>query len=104
MEKKRKSYTRDFKLQLVELYKVKGNVEAISREYGVNSNSLHRWIKEFNRYEKGSFPGRGKPKLTESEAVIYKLKKELADVKMERDILKKAVHIFSRNDGKSTGL
>jgi len=36
--------------------------------------------------------------------VIYKLKKELADVKMERDILKKAVHIFSRNDGKSTGL
>ena len=45
MEKKRKSYPRDFKLQLVELYKVKGNVEAISREYGVNSNSLHRWIK-----------------------------------------------------------
>ena len=42
--------------------------------------------------------------MTEAEAEIAALKKELADVKEERDILKKAVHIFSRRDGKSTGL
>ncbi len=64
-----------------------------SREYGVNINSLRRWIKEFDWYSDGSFPGRGKPKMTEEEAEIAALKKELADVTMERDILKKAVHI-----------
>ena len=79
-------------------------MSAVSREYGVTLNSLNRWIQEFDRYESSSFPGRGKPKMTEVEAEITALKKELADVKEERDILKKAVHFFSKSDGKSTGL
>lgn len=103
MKKGRKSYSRDYKIKLVELCKAKGNVSAVSREYGVGINSLNRWIKEFDRYESGSFPGRGNPKMTEQEAKIAALKKELADVKEERDILKKAVHFFSKSDGKSTG-
>ena len=41
MKKERKSYSRDYKLKLVELAKARGNVSAISREYGVNINSLH---------------------------------------------------------------
>ena len=40
--------------------------------------------------------------MTKQEAKIAALKKELADVKEERDILKKAVHFFSKSDGKST--
>lgn len=104
MKEKRKTYSRDYKLKLVELCKSRGNVSAVSREYGVTINSLNRWVQEFDRYENGSFPGRGKPKMTEVEAEIAALKKELADVKEGRDILKKAVHIFSRRDGKSTGL
>lgn len=104
MKKERKSYSRDFKVKLVELCKAKGNVSAVCREYGVNINSLHRWIKEFDRFDTGSFPGRGNPKMTETEAEIAALKKELADVQEERDILKKAVHFFSKSDGKSTDL
>lgn len=104
MKKKRKTYSRDFKVKLVELCKSRANVSSVSREYGVAINTLHRWAAEFDRYEKGSFPGRGKPKMTEAEAELAALKKELADVKEERDILKKAVHIFSKRDGKSTGL
>ena len=104
MKEKRKSYSRDYKLKLVELCKSSGNVSAVSREYGVTLNSLNRWIQEFDRYKSSSFPGRGKPKMTEVEAEIAALKKELADVKEERDILKKAVHFFSKSDGKSTGL
>ncbi|MBN4072556.1 transposase [Crocinitomix catalasitica] len=103
MKQKRKSYSRDYKMRLVELCKAKGNVSAVSREYGISINSLRRWIKEFDRYADGSFPGRGKPKMTEEEAKIATLKKELADVTEERDILKKAVHFFSKSDGKSTG-
>jgi transposase len=105
MKKKRKSYSRDYKIKLVELCKAKGNVSAVSREYGVNINSMHRWIKEFDTYSNGSFPGRGKPKMTEQQAKIAALKRELADVTEERDILKKAVHFFppKADDGKSTG-
>jgi len=87
---------------MVELCLAKGNVASVSREYGVNDNSLHRWIKEHQKYSGGSFPGNGKQKLTEHEAEILALKRKLADVTEERDILKKAVHIFSRKDGKST--
>ena len=102
MKQKRKSYSRDYKLRLVEICKAKGNVESVSREYGISGNTLHRWIKEFKDYSTGSFPGRGKPKLTEEEARMRALQKELREVTMERDILKKAVHIFSRSDGEST--
>ena len=104
MKKERKSYSRDYKVKMIALCKSKGNVSAVSREYGVSINSLNRWVKEFDHYESGSFPGRGRPKMTQAEAELAALKKELADVKEERDILKKAVHIFSRSGGKSTGL
>ena len=102
MNKKRKSYSRDYKLSLVEICKSKDNVEAVSREYGISGNTLHRWMKEFATYSVGSFPGRGRPKLTDEDAKLRALQKELREVTMERDILKKAVHIFSRSDGKST--
>jgi len=104
MRKQRQTYSREFKLKLVELCKVKGNISAVSREYDVNIKSLHRWIAESEQYDGGSFPGRGKPKMTESQAELAALKKELAVVKEERDILKKAVRIFSKSDGKSSGL
>jgi transposase len=42
--------------------------------------------------------------MTELEKDNARLKKELRDAKMERDILKKAVSIFSKSDGKSTSL
>ncbi len=41
--------------------------------------------------------------LTEAEQELARLKKELLDTQMERDILKKAVGIFSRGDGKYSG-
>ena len=59
-------------------------------------------MQEHGRYETGSFPGRCKPKMTEQEAKIATLKKELAGVKEERDILKKAVRIFSKGDSRNT--
>jgi len=42
--------------------------------------------------------------MTELEREVARLKKELRDAKMERDILKKAISIFSKSDGKSTNL
>jgi transposase len=50
----------------------------------------------------GLWGGKGKKQLTEEQKELARLKKDLADVKMERDILKKAVSIFSVSDRKST--
>ena len=48
---------------------------------------------EYEEHEEKAFPGQGKP----IEAELAALKRELADVKMERDILKKAVSVFSKD-------
>lgn len=56
--------------------------------------TLATWVKEFKENGEQSFPGSGSLKPCNQE--LYQLKKELAEVKMERDILKKAVAIFSR--------
>ena len=51
---------------------------------------LHRWRKKSQDYGKNSFPGRGKPKLTDEQKEIALLKHQLKDVSQENEILKKA--------------
>jgi transposase len=58
------------------------------------------WRREATKHQVASFPGQGNKILTQEQKEIARLKKELHDAQIERDILKKAVSIFSRNDGK----
>ena len=55
-------------------------------------------------YQQLIFPGNGKEALTEDPREIRRLKKELADAKLETQILKKAIRIFSKSDVNSTNL
>ncbi|NQY09303.1 MAG: transposase [Flavobacteriales bacterium] len=97
---KRRTFDSAFQEKAVALAAARGNVPAIAIaiaiaiELGIEVNMLYRWRKELSQYEHNSFPGRGKPKMTDKE-------RELADVRMERDILKKAIGIFSMSDKKS---
>ncbi len=88
----------------VELSKSRANLNELAKELGIRVELIYRWRTELLDKRSGSFPGHGKPKHTPEEAEIAKLKKQLRDAEMERDILKKAISIFSRGDGKSTGL
>ena len=101
MIKERQKYDRDFKQKAVELSFARGNAKEIAEELGIRPELLYRWRREYQQYEKNSFPGKGKPKMTDLEKEVARLQKELRDAKMERDILKKAVSIFSKSDGKS---
>lgn len=103
MSKRKKNYTTEFKTKAVELSYARGNVVEVSKELGVPYSVLHRWRKESSEYGKNSFPGRGKPKLTDEQREIANLKKQLRDMKLERDILKKAISIFSESDRKNLG-
>ena len=103
MKKRRKTYDKSFKENVVRLSYERKNISEFLKEVGISLSSLHRWRQEFETYGENSFPGNGKPKQTPEQAEIAKLKKELKEVEMERDILKKAVSIFSKNDGKFSG-
>lgn len=98
---KRKIYDSEFKQKAVELSFARGSAREVAEELGISEQMLYRWRKEFKTYKKNSFPGRGKPKFTEEQKEIAKLKKQLHDAEMERDILKKAISIFSTSDRKS---
>lgn len=97
MEEKniRRVYDQEFKREAVRLV-IEGKAPAskIADDLGLNVNILYRWVSQFRDDPQNSFPGKGKLKPEDGE--IRKLKRELADVKEERDILKKAVAIFSR--------
>lgn len=104
MNQNRKKYDKEFKQKAVELSYARGNSKEIAEELGIGQGLLYRWRKELKKYEGNSFPGHGTPKMTDLEREVARLRKELRDAKMEREILKKAISIFSVSDGKSTSL
>ncbi len=102
MKEKRKVYSKEFKQKAVELSNVRGNVQEIARELGVPAEFIYRWRKEMELNPSLAFGGNGKKQLTEEQKELARLRKELEDIRMERDILKKAVSIFSVSDRKSS--
>ena len=103
MKKSRKIYSKEFKQKAVELSHVRGNAQEIARVLGIDATLIYRWRKELSNNPDLAFSGNGKAQLTEEQKELRRLSRELADVKMERDILKKAVSIFSVSDRKSSG-
>ncbi|CAA0147306.1 transposase DNA binding site ISRme3 [Tenacibaculum maritimum] len=88
-------YDNDFKVMLVELLKSGRKAKSLSEEYGVNEGVIRRWKRE---YEAKSGDFSKKRELSVEAQELKALKKELREVKLERDILKKAVSIFSKSD------
>ena len=87
-------YDKEFKLNALNLYKKGQKASEVCRNLGIPEPTFYYW-KEHYKEEKGnSFRGSGKPKASNEE--IVRLKKELENTKLERDILKKAVAIFSK--------
>ncbi len=91
--KSRRKYTKEFKEQAVELVEnSERTIKEIAEELGVDHHLLAYWRREKIAHQEKSFPGNGNPRDEE----LARLKRELADVKMERDILKKALGIFTK--------
>ena len=97
MKKVRKIYDASFKEQAVQLSYDRTNVSELARELGITAPQLYKWRKEFETFGEGSFPGKGNLKQTPEQAKIHKLEKKLRDAELERDILKKAIGIFSKS-------
>ncbi len=98
MKKRYRNYSQSFKQKAVELSFARNNVKQVCEELDIPYSVLHRWRKESSTYGQNSFPDRGNPKLTDEQKEIVALKKQLEDVSLENEILKKAVSIFSKSD------
>jgi transposase len=95
MNKNRKTYSREFKLEAVRLWQTTDKSGAeIERELGIGHGCLSRWKQKYLSDGESAFPGHGRVPPEEDE--LRRLRRELAIVRQERDILKKAVAIFSR--------
>lgn len=93
MPKRRKGYTREFKLDALRLIDQGRSVAEVARNLGVHVNTLHGWRQQFSSDPDSVFPGHGKQLGKDDE--IRELKKQLRRVEQERDILKKAVAYFA---------
>ena len=104
MAKTRRTYDKEFKLMAVELSLKRTDQVGLAKELKIRPELLYRWRRELEKKEGKSFPGNGKVIKTDMEMEMDLLKKRLKDAELENEILKKAVGIFSRNDGKSFNL
>lgn len=94
MARKRRTYTDEFKWEALRLWESSGkSAQAIERELGMSSGLLSKWKMKAEADGGKAFPGRGR--LTPEQEEIRQLRRELAIAQQERDILKKAVAIFS---------
>lgn len=96
MQKVQKTYTPEFKREAVRLAQTSGKPLAqVARELGISDTSIHQWRKELSEHGSEAFPGSGHQTAQEEE--IRRLKRELDRVQKERDILKKTLGIFTRD-------
>ena len=96
MEKKAKRvFDKEFKINTVKLILSKEKkIAELARELGIAENTLHLWKTKYLKDLKDAFPGKGHQ--TPDEAYLKKLERENQVLKEERDILKKALGIFSK--------
>ena len=91
----RQKFSREFKLEAVKLVRERGvSVAQACRDLDVAESVLRRWIRELAEAPASAFPGHGQ--MHSEQAEIAALKKEVARLKAERDILKKAAAFFAR--------
>ena len=84
----RRKFSREFKIEAVRLVRERGvSVAQASRDIDVHENVVRKWVKEFGADPKQAFPGHGQMKPEQLE--IDRLRREVAKLRAERDILKR---------------
>ncbi|NOJ73430.1 transposase [Paenibacillus alvei] len=92
MPRERRTFTHEFKRQMVQLFENGKSRAAIVDEYELSASALDRWIKQYK--QSGSFSEKDNRSTEENELIV--LRKENERLKMEVDILKQAALIMGR--------
>ena len=92
--RKRNQYTKEYKIEAVRLIVDEGRpISEVARELGIAQSLLHRWKKKYEEGEIEPFPGKGC--LSPEDEELHRLRRENKRLRIEHEILKKAVAIFS---------
>jgi len=96
--RKNKRFDREFKISAVKMVTQEGHkASEVARSLEIHPNQLYNWKKKYSDNGDKAFPGKGH--VTE----IASLRRKLREAEMERDILKKAVGIFSKTTESGSG-
>ena len=98
--KARRKYSRQFKLEALELVEQgERSMADVERELGITKGMLAKWRDDLRQQPKKeeAFPGNGKQPAT--EARLRELERENARLRMEKEILKKVLEIYSKDGG-----
>jgi transposase len=91
---RRRRYDSEFKTEAVRLVLSGRTVRDVASNLGISYGMLARWKREYENHTDEAFPGHGN--LRPEDERVRQLERELRDVREERDILKKALAIFSK--------
>ncbi len=92
----RRTYSKDFKIEAVRLLGLGEKPAAhLALELGIRRNQLYKWRDQIDGKGGAAFRGPGRKPVSE-ESEVARLKRELEQVREERDILKKAAAYFAR--------
>jgi len=98
MVSKRRRFTREFKIETARLLTASDqSVAGVANDLEIHPNTLYKWIRQYGDNPEEAFPGKGRQ--TSEAEELSRLRRENQRLRMERDILKKAMAIFS-NDPK----
>jgi transposase len=95
--KTRRTFTKEFKLDVINQSEHCDKITELAADLGLRPELIYRWRSEFKTDPQRSFPGNGVEKQTPEEKKVARLRRELQDVKTQRDILKKAMGIFANH-------
>jgi transposase len=98
---KRRVFDETFRQMAVDLSYAKGSVREAAEELGIDSGRISKWRQRDNKPVPS---GKSTTDLTDEQKQIRQLQRQLKEAQLERDILKKAVSIFSRGDGRYSDL
>ncbi len=106
---KRKSYSREFKLEAVRLSNdPTKTIAEVARELDIRENDLHEWRYQVSKKGDNVFPGAGpqrkKPSRNDNNDELLRLRKENSRLREERDILKKSLIYFAKDENKDSSL
>lgn len=96
-KRKRTIFPKEFKLEAVRLVLERGMTAAqVARDLGVNPELIYRWKREFQNDPAFAFPGHGK--VSGEQAELRRLQKRVKELEEEREILKKTLGYFVKDD------
>lgn len=86
----RRRYDSEFKANILKMHEDGRSVSSLATSFGISEQLIYRWRRDSNKLKLGSS--------SEDLAELKLLRKQVKELQIERDILKKALGIFSRAD------